>query len=293
MFFEMNENFSKTFHDIEVQYAAKIQENFNETQKIVSTLEISVNERMNNKIKKIEMHLIETNNLTVYLNETLLKIEDNLTASSEHGLQFCMKTTDKMRETLNEIIQNITTADDSMSETFRNIKRRISLLESDTLARQIIGINSLTGNVSNLQTSLQNIQQTASECSSRLSAMETQQSSYKISMNSLSNGLKSFIRVRITSGGANYGRVEVYYDGSWGTVCDDAWDNNDARVVCRMLGRSGGTAVSSAQYGAGSGQIWLDDVNCSGTESSLMECLKPPFGMHNCGHSEDAGVSCN
>ncbi len=89
------------------------------------------------------------------------------------------------------------------------------------------------------------------------------------------------------------GRVEILYNGQWGTVCDDSWDMNDAAVVCRQLGC--GTAVSaqtSAHFGAGSGQIWLDDVTCSGHESSLTQCSHPSFVTHDCSHFEDAGVVC-
>uniref|UniRef100_A0A3B1KKB3 Soluble scavenger receptor cysteine-rich domain-containing protein SSC5D n=1 Tax=Astyanax mexicanus TaxID=7994 RepID=A0A3B1KKB3_ASTMX len=90
------------------------------------------------------------------------------------------------------------------------------------------------------------------------------------------------------------GRVEVYLNNQWGTVCDDGWDINDGDVVCRQVGC--GRAViarSSAYFGQGSGTIYLDDVGCSGSETTLTDCSNRGIGVHNCGHQEDAGVVCS
>ena len=90
------------------------------------------------------------------------------------------------------------------------------------------------------------------------------------------------------------GRVEIFHQGQWGSVCDNGWNDNDARVVCRELGflENVGEARVHLEHGAGSGRIFLDDVQCAGSEMRLSECSASPVGSHNCGHNNDAGVSC-
>ena len=90
------------------------------------------------------------------------------------------------------------------------------------------------------------------------------------------------------------GRVEVYINGTWGTVCDDGWSLTNADVVCRQLGYDGATrAPARAIYGEGTGPIYYDDVACTGSEARLVNCSHSGFGIHNCQHSEDAGVECS
>ena len=89
------------------------------------------------------------------------------------------------------------------------------------------------------------------------------------------------------------GRVEIYYRGTWGTVCDDSWDIKDARVVCRQLGYPSGVSAPGARFGQGSGKIWLDNVQCQGDESAIVNCQHNPWGVHDCVHSKDASVICS
>ena len=135
------------------------------------------------------------------------------------------------------------------------------------------------------------------------------------------------VQNRISSSSYTRGRLEIYYSGRWGTVCDDFWSSANTRVACRQLGlptaRTSWTTSSAGgwgactlycygqcfgqqlqfdimktkfflcSYGSATGTIWLDNVRCSGSESRLTSCQTNSLGSHDCWHSQDVAIDCS
>ncbi|WAR13350.1 FBP1-like protein [Mya arenaria] len=100
--------------------------------------------------------------------------------------------------------------------------------------------------------------------------------------------------IRLVDGpSCSEGRLEVSYNGVWGTVCDDSFGSVDANVACRSLGFSGASSNWDSVSVIGSGPIWLDDLGCYGYEAYLWDCPHRGWGNHNCGHQEDQYIRCD
>ena len=118
--------------------------------------------------------------------------------------------------------------------------------------------------------------------------------------------------MRLAGGTSNAeGRVEICLRNEWGTVCDQMWDVTDASVVCRQLGLAttglnkhsdanctlecpflGVATLTQASFGQGTGRIWLDNVQCTGSQRALMDCAASSSGNNSCTHAQDAGATC-
>ena len=74
-------------------------------------------------------------------------------------------------------------------------------------------------------------------------------------------------------------RLEVFYDGSWGTICDDSFNDDAGVIACRQMGlpstdvriQVGGSGYGATGTVPGTGQIWLDGVDCSSTDPTRLE----------------------
>ena len=102
--------------------------------------------------------------------------------------------------------------------------------------------------------------------------------------------------VRLIGGRSQYeGRVEMFYSGRWGTVCiDEDWDINDARVICRQLNFTGAdVAYQYARFGSAiRSPTWLGNLQCSGSEESVINCIHNDFRLNNCNPYRDASIKC-
>lgn len=92
-----------------------------------------------------------------------------------------------------------------------------------------------------------------------------------------------------------YGLVKVQHMGHWGYVCPNGFDNNDAGVICREAGYTGGVAFDYSAYRSDlfTAIRWLTNIDCRGSESHLSRCNNVIWGnISDCSSYGDAAVIC-
>ena len=117
------------------------------------------------------------------------------------------------------------------------------------------------------------------------------------------------------------GRLDICINSVWGTICGIRFGTKDANVACRQLGYegqgmcmnniaittktiivtvlicwssyAGSYAFSRAEFGEGTGMIYLERIECAGDEDTLLDCpMNVELGFSTCYHSRDAGIRC-
>lgn len=232
------------------------------------------------------------------IEQYLLFVNHSLTSLGFENQRKLVTLTNDLQEpqTKNSAIQG-TVTNERWTFTLRNqystISTKLTALTQDvSVAKQ---------SVQSLQTMVSRNQQFASSqllnLSSQYSSLSTLLHKTESRVTILEHNLEVKLITSIRLSGENHsgeGRLEVKYLGSWGTVCDDSFTDQSAKVVCRQLGypTSRATFKSNAAFGIGSGKIVLDRVVCTGYESSIAVCRHNGFGQNNCGHYEVVGVIC-
>lgn len=101
--------------------------------------------------------------------------------------------------------------------------------------------------------------------------------------------------LRLVNGTSSSGRLEIHHSSFWGTVCSNGFTHVSASVACRQLGFESGTFAGTyptSPFGPGAGPIWLSDVQCAGSESTLTACPSGGWDSNYCRHDYDVGVYC-
>ena len=107
--------------------------------------------------------------------------------------------------------------------------------------------------------------------------------------------VKSSFHVHLINGTSPWqGRLEISYQDVWASVCDKGYDIDEGDVVCHQLGHDYAVEVKpGAFFGKGNGDIWINDLDCFGNETTLKQCRQLPWTAHKCLHDDDVGLICN
>lgn len=100
----------------------------------------------------------------------------------------------------------------------------------------------------------------------------------------------------VTSESFSAGRLEIFINSTWGSICADSFDIAAADVACRQLGYQGALETDTSfhtPHGRGmEGPIWLDEVQCSDDLLHILSCANNGLGKHDCDHFSDVAIVC-
>ena len=257
-----------------------------------------IQNNMQNKLNEIETNV---NTMNINQNQLFNKIDTIVTILSLNLTETLQIALDSHKDKVLESNAEIQTQLTEVRSTTQNLQSSIGAVTSEVRNTK----QNLESSISSVASQVQEIKDSVAPklfCNNTLTLDDCLEKHFREQQQSIfSTNIDQ--PLRLVGGSTKYeGRVEVFYNGRHGTVCDDYWNDKDAKVICRMLGFSGGTALqgNSANsdnpkhsFGPGTGETLLDDIACSGNEQSIFDCSHNGIGVHNCEHSEDAGVRCD
>lgn len=109
----------------------------------------------------------------------------------------------------------------------------------------------------------------------------------------LSFTLDNTLRIALDDSSDTKGRIDVFYGGEWGAVCDDNFRMNEAKTACVQLGYD--TANGFTHYiASGPSKYLLDEVQCNPSHARIQDCDHNPWGDHDCSSpsNQKVSVSC-
>jgi len=87
--------------------------------------------------------------------------------------------------------------------------------------------------------------------------------------------------------------VQVYYNNTWGWICGQRFEKQDADVVCKELGYIRSSVIYNGLVNVqGNSSLWIDNLRCTGNESSLVSCAHGGWTNESCAVNQIAGVAC-
>jgi len=172
------------------------------------------------------------------------------------------------------VVVDLTKLEEMLEQHFARIENHFATVEANVTANGA-SISSATTEIESLRASLESLKKTV-----------------------LPSRFVRLLKYEYNKKDETEGRVEVYHEGEWGTVCDDGINGDNgikvAQVVCKQLGYSDGVVIDTTEDQRGTGKIWMDQVVCSGEEASLLDCEALWSNKDNdCAHKEDLSIRCS